>query len=102
MRVVLVVVLLAACGGTPRGPAWPKDRTPETDGGESIAPRPTTAVLDDGHDEIELDFGITPSVEKDKPIGEKKPETPTGVTPGTSTTPDPIIITDEIVIEIED
>ena len=105
MRAVLLVLLLAACGGSSRGPAWPKERTVEAaeDGGESIAPRPSTAALveADDEEEIELDLPVVepkPDAKKD----EKKPETPTGVTPTGTTPEEPIITTEEIVIEIED
>ena len=103
MRAVLVVLLLAACGASSRAPAWPKERAPEDDGGESIAPRASTAALEDDDEEIELDLVIPelkpePSAKKD----DKKPETPTGVTPVGTTPDEPIITTEEIVIEIED
>src|SRR5687768_7566112 len=102
MRAVLLVVLLAACGGSSRGPAWPKERVVEDDGGESIAPRPSTAALaEDEEEEIELDLPVVETkVEAKK--DEKKPETPTGVTPVGTTPEEPILTTEEIVIEIED
>ena len=102
MRVVLVLLLAAACGGSSRGPAWPKESAPEEDGGESIAPRASTAALeDDDADELELvipDAVVPETPKKD----DKKPETPAGVTPAGTTPEEPIITTEEIVIEIED
>ena len=102
MRAVLVVVFLAACAGSSRGPAWPKERVVEDDGGESIAPRPSTAALiDEADEEVELDL-VIPDVKPEAKKDDKKPETPTGVTPVGTTPEEPILTTEEIIIEIED
>jgi hypothetical protein len=105
MRAVLVLLLVAACGGSSRAPAWPKERVVdvEEEGGESIAPRPSTAALaeEDDDDEIEVDLVIPEVKAEPAKKDDKKPETPTGVTP-VGTTPEEILTTEEIVIEIED
>jgi hypothetical protein len=101
MRVAALCLILLACGGASRGPAWPKQSVPETDGGESIAPRPSTAALSEAdEDDVALD-DTKPDVVVEK-TDDKKPETPTGVTPP-GVTPDEVpITTEEIIIEIGD
>jgi hypothetical protein len=97
---VAALLLLVACSGSARGPAWPKERVPETDGGESIAPRPSTVTLSDAdEDEVEVDDTKPDIVEiSDDP----KPETQIGVTPPGDTPDEVPITTEEIVIEIGD
>jgi len=100
-RVALLVGILgfAACGGSARGPAWPKLTVAETDGGESLAPRKAAAIeeVDDDVTVVE----VTPEPAKPKPET-KASETPKGATPTPTTAPDLVITTEEIVIEIED
>jgi hypothetical protein len=100
------VVLVAACGaGRDRGPAWPARTEPETDGGESLAPRSARVVAAEAkvtktEDKAEAKAETKPDDAKadDKPPGTTEPVKAT-----TTTTPtEDIIIIDDIVIEIED
>lgn len=105
MRSVVVAILLAAgaCHGAKQtGPAWPAPSTTEDDGGESIAPRDhTVAVVEKSADDVDDD-------EKVKPADAAKPAVATDDKPAPPaaqpTTPevDEVIITDDIIIEIDD
>lgn len=105
MRLGLLVIVLAGCS-TPAasGPAWPKPAVRGSDGGESLAPRPAARA-------------IAAIVEDDKPADKAaadKPAAPPAGIPGGSaadkpaaitpaaTPPDDPIMTEDIVIEIED
>jgi len=102
MRLGLLVIALAACSSpAAAGPSWPKATAREVDGGESLAPRAAARA-------------IAALVEDDKPAdkaADKSPAASTG-TGGTADkppaatpsalTPDDPIMTEEIVIEIED
>ena len=97
---VLVLVLLAACGGHgDREPAWPKRADREVDGGESLAPRTASVVA---ATEAEKEVVKTDVVEKpaDAKPADAKPADAKPTT--TITTPDDVIIIDDIIIEIED
>lgn len=111
MRRVLLVISVSAlalgCSGAkPSGPAWPAPSTTAEDGGESIEPRSTSVAA-----AIEKSAEPTPSAD-DKPAAEDgKPETkPADAddTPeaeaqaGTSLDDENVMMTEEIVIEIED
>ncbi len=102
MRIVLAVLLLAACGRASAGPAWPKMAEREADGGESLAPRAKASAV-----------AAAAAADDDKPAKvEDKPaatpaKTDTETTKPASTTPtqapdDISITTEELVIEIED
>jgi len=100
-RVALLVGILgfAACGGSARGPAWPKLTVAETDGGESLAPRKAASFsIEEAEDEVVVE--VTPEPAKVKPEI-KASETPKGATSTPTTAPDLVITTEEIVIEIE-
>jgi hypothetical protein len=105
MRSVVVAILLgaAAChGATQSGPAWPAPSTTAEDGGESIAPHEAsvTAAVEKSPDADKDDD--KPAAEEVKPaaVDDDTPETPL-VAPTAPPDDDPII-TDEIIIEIED
>jgi hypothetical protein len=108
MRCGLVVIALLGCShAAPTGPAWPRPRAAETDGGESLAPR-------------EAARAISAAVEDERPerAGEKPAETPqaaasAGATADKSDKPDKpaagtVTVTEEpitaedIVIEVDD
>lgn len=100
VRVAIVVGLLAGCSAHAKAPAWPKQSVKDTDGGESLAPRTPAAVaaIEDADDAVEVD--AKPDVKPDKPDKPKAtPETPKGTA---TAVPDEPIMTDEIVIEIDD
>lgn len=106
MRLVLVVIALAAaCSPShgPTGPAWPKAHGRERDGGESLAPRAAARA-------------IAAVTEEDKPADRAAADKPaasasdTPIAPGAdkpaasplgSSAIDDAIMTEEIVIEVE-
>jgi hypothetical protein len=103
MRLGLLVIALAACSSPAgAGPSWPKAAVREVDGGESLAPRAAARA-------------ITAIVEDDKPADKAAadmPAAPAASTAGSTAdrsaaatpaaTPDDPIMTEDIVIEIEE
>ena len=100
MRLWLLVIALAACSSSASArPAWPKATPHEVDGGESLAPRAAARA-------------ITALVEDDRPADRAadKPaaavpaavDKPAAATPAATPATDEPIMTEEIVIEIED
>lgn len=106
LSTLLVIALIAACGGTRvSGPAWPKQTDPDEDGGHSLAPlAPAAATVEASDDEEPEKPDAEPVEAEAKP--EAEPETTEDATAATETpesTADEIIITtEEIVIEVED
>lgn len=100
MRLVLALVLFAACGAsTTPAPAWPKTADRETDGGESLAPRQATTVA-----AAEDEPAAAAPVTVEAAPAATSTATPTAVTPTTTptiTAPEDTITVEEIVIEIE-
>lgn len=94
------LAMLAACAGSARGPAWPTRSEPETDGGESLAPR--TASVVEASEAEKPTAKIEEKVEV-KADDAKPADKPADAAKATTTTPsDDVIIIDDIVIEIED
>lgn len=103
-RAAFVLVLVAACGGrADRGPKWPQMAEREEDGGESLAPRTASTIVESSSDK--------PSEEEAKPAAEepaaeaKATEDDTPADPVEAETviaPEEVINIDDIVIEIED
>jgi len=103
---VLFVVAIAACGSKPPpGPAWPAASTTADDGGESLDPHPTAVATS-----IESSKDVADEDEKpaDQPeivakpgAAVSQPSTPATVSPPTPVTDD-VIMSEEIIIEIED
>ena len=102
----VLVGMLVACGGSrDRGPAWPKPSPSETDGGESLAPRQPSAVA-----AIEEAGDATPSAPAPSPAASSaatpaaapaaRPDRPASEAPPPRE-PE-ILITDELIIEIDD
>ncbi len=104
MRFAALVVAglsLAACGARgSTGPAWPETAEPETDGGESIAPREADAVAAIGEDTTTTAEVVTPAVAAATPPAAAT--TAPTVTAPTITAPEDSITVEEIVIEIDD
>ena len=107
MRSLLLAILVAGagCHGSKQtGPAWPAPSTTADDGGESIAPRETSVAA-----------AVESSDEKDEPVATaaaaepaKSAATPdSGDKPATVSAPtqpatDDLMISEEIIIEIDD
>lgn len=94
------LAMLAACAGGHRGPAWPTRSEPETDGGESLAPRTASIVA-----ASETEKATAKPEEKTEVKAEdaKAADKPADAKATITTTPtDEVIIIDDIVIEIED
>jgi hypothetical protein len=100
MRLGLLVIAMAACSSpAAAGPSWPRPTASEVDGGESLAPRAAARA-------------VVAVVEDDKPADRAadKPTAASGVPgadrPAAATIPVPAadepIMTEDIVIEIED
>lgn len=99
MRRLLILLVLAACGSSSPGPAWPTRAEPEEDGGESLEPRSAAVAVEasaEGEDAelaalIEEAITVTPAV------------TPAeAATPAPTAEPEDVIMTEEITIEIEE
>lgn len=111
MRLVLAVLLLAACG--PRaatGPAWPQMAERETDGGESLAPRANLGAVaaaadkdEDADDEAAKPGATNESDAKAADATDDKSDAdiPAPV-PAASDSEELEITGEEIVIEIDD
>ena len=101
-----LTLALAACGAPKAsGPAWPAPAETDEDGGESIAPRPSSSVATaiEKSEEPEPDKKKADS-EPEKKAEDKAEDTP-AETPAAETQPtgdEEIITSEEIVIEIED
>lgn len=102
LRLAIALALIAACGGSSRGPAWPKSADHETDGGESLAPKPGSVAVNassDDDDEVVATPAEKPAAKA--PADETKPDSPRPTAP-TVTAPDDVINTDDLIIEIDD
>lgn len=108
MRSVWFAIVLAAAGCTgakPTGPAWPAPSTTADDGGESIEPRDTSvAAAIEKADDSDAEPAATPTAEiVAKPGATAEPaDRPVTLSPPTHPTTDDVIITEEIIIEIDD
>jgi hypothetical protein len=102
MRGLLFVVMLAACShAKASGPAWPEPSKTADDGGESVEPHETSAVAAaiEKSDEPEEKPAVEP--EKDAPA-EATDDKPATVSAPTQPSNDDVIMSDEIIIEIDD
>lgn len=94
---ILVVTWLVACGGSPKGPAWPERQDPEDDGGESLEPRAGAVAVESSSSKDE------PAVEIVDLLEEALTITPAATSPeATPAAPEEVIMTEEITIEIEE
>jgi hypothetical protein len=101
MRLWLVIALAGCVPHGSSGPAWPKQHETEHDGGESIAPhegaKAIAAAVEEEAKPTEKPAAVPevkPTVEK--PAAEKPAEKPVAEKPE-----DPMM-TEEIIIEVED
>ncbi|HWO17531.1 MAG TPA: hypothetical protein VNO30_02105 [Kofleriaceae bacterium] len=102
----VLLSLLAGCGGSrAHGPAWPKLSEPETDGGESLAPRNASSVaaIEDADDATPGAATPAPAAGTAAPAASTAPagRTERPADAPSSREPDVLNI-DDIVIEIED
>jgi hypothetical protein len=104
MRFAVLVLVLAACSSSAAaGPRWPAPRAREVDGGESLAPRPAArAILALVEEEKPSDkpadkVAARPAPDKAASVGADKAAPPPPPAP-----PDEPIMTEDLVIEIED
>ena len=97
MRLGLLVFALAACSSSASAkPAWPKTRPRDVDGGESLAPRAAARAVAAVADEDKPAVAPTATAGAPAPV-----DKPAAATPAAPATDEPII-TEEIVIEVED
>jgi hypothetical protein len=97
MRCWLFVIAFAACSHGSNGPAWPKSTASASDGGESLAPRPSAHELAAPDADNEVAVAPTPTAPA-KPA----PAASTEVAPATTTPTEEPITTEEITIEIDE
>jgi hypothetical protein len=95
-----ILLLLVACGGSPRGPAWPERQAPEEDGGESIEPRAGAVAVESSSSSDDEAVELADVVEEALSITPGAPETSTA--PSSDDNPEDVIMTEEITIEIEE
>jgi cell division protein FtsN len=100
---LFVVVALAGCAShAANGPAWPKQHEAEKDGGESIAPHTARAVAAvEKSDDEPAKPAATESAKPAAATPAKEPGAP-AATPAPATPTDEPVITEDIVIEIDD
>jgi len=99
----LVVVMLAGCAShAASGPAWPKLHEAEKDGGETLTPHvansAVAAVEKSGTEEEPVKPTAAPAA---APAAPKEPGAVTPAAPTVTPADDPIM-TEDIVIEIDD
>jgi hypothetical protein len=104
MRLGLVMIVLTACASAPpAGPSWPKLSPRAADGGESIAPREAArafaAIEEDKPDRTETDGPAASSAETPSETGAA--DKPAATTPAGDPSTDEILMTEEIVIEVD-
>lgn len=103
LRVALLIGLVTACGGSAKGPAWPKSAGDETDGGQSLAPKPgSVAINAAAADDDDDDLVVEKPAEKPATKASSGDDTAPRPTTPTITAPDDIINTDDLIIEIDD
>jgi len=102
---LLVVMLLgtAACHGAKQtGPAWPAPSTTADDGGESIDPRATTIAAAIEKPDEKDDAPAAPAAEAAKPAATPEADKPAAAPAATQAPEGDVIMSEEIIIEIDD
>jgi hypothetical protein len=102
MRRLLFVVMLSACThAKTTGPAWPEPSKTADDGGETIAPHETSAVaaaIEKAAEPEEKAAAAEPDATPAATPTEDKP----AAAPASAPANDDVIMSDEIIIEIDD
>lgn len=108
-RTGLVLVLLAGCGASASGPAWPRASADGHDGGESLSPRAPPSIAEKGDDDDDDDdagTSTTPvadtAAKPAQPAAAPAPTPAASTDSATSAAEEPIFINEEIVIEIDE
>ncbi len=102
VRLALLIGVLAACGGGSNRPTWPKASASDSDGGESLAPKPGSIAVSASDDDDDDDIVIEKPTEKPAAVKATEPSESPRPTAPTVTAPDDVINTDDLVIEIDD
>ncbi len=106
LAVAVLTIAIGCQKAKPVGPAWPAPSTTADDGGQSIDPPPTAVATliekskddDDDDDKAKPDAEIIP-----KPgAASAEPEKSAVDAPASQATSDEVIMSEEIIIEIED
>ncbi len=101
LRFALLIGFLTACGGTSKGPTWPKPSASDSDGGESLAPKPGSVAVSSSDDDDDIVIDKPAETPAAKAITDDKPSESRPTAP-TITAPDDVINTEDLVIEIDD
>lgn len=108
MRPLLYLLLaagIAACGhARDTGPAWPAASTTDEDGGESLEPRassPVAAAIEDADEDEEEAADTDDAGSKTDDAAPAKTDSDQ-TAPSSEPTTDEPVMTEEIIIEIED
>ena len=109
MRLVasLIVALALATGchkAKSTGPAWPAPSATAEDGGESIEPRSTTVAASvEKSEDVDEDQPEKPAADTaEKPAAASEPEKAPTLSPPTQPKDDEVIMSEEIIIEIDE
>lgn len=100
LRCAFAIVLIAGCSARASSPAWPKSQPSEADGGESLAPHQASAVA---AIEASADSDDTKAAAPEAPAAKPEKAEKAADKPAEPAAKEPeVIMTEEIVIEIED
>lgn len=105
LSVVLLALAFAGChSAKPASPAWPAPSTTAEDGGESIEPHSTAvaASIERSDSDDEDDASVDVPAEIPAKAATPEPDKPPTISPPTQPTSDDVIISEEIIIEIDD
>ena len=105
LRVAVLAVAIAATGchqAKPVALAWPTPSTTADDGGESIEPATTVASAVEKTDDAAVEAAPAAEIVAKPGAAAAEPEKPATVSPPTQPASDEVIMSEEIIIEIED
>jgi hypothetical protein len=86
----------------PAAPAWPAPSTTADDGGESIAPASNTVAAVEQSEDNEVETTEVPEILPKPGAPAAEPETPAVDSPDSQPTTDGVIMSEELIIEIDD